>query len=127
MASAANSIALPATSDRVDGRAATSDAQATERTLLEALMKRARTWFAHKPSVELAEILGCPVRTAERYFAGDRTPDAAALMRLLRSAYGVRLVQEATSNLPAKEFAAFWHEMALAVLRAEHREQLDGD
>lgn len=98
-----------------------------DRSVVHAVMRVAQSWFRHKPSVELAEIVGCDERTARRYFAGDRTPDAMALMTLLRSPYGVRLVQTATRDLPAKEYSAFWSEMGMAVLRSAHRQELDED
>lgn len=99
----------------------------TDRSFIHRIMQSAHGWFQHKPSVELAEIVGCDVRTANRYFAGERTPDASALIALLRSPYGVRLVQEATKTLPAREHAEFWQEMAMAALRAAHREKLGTD
>ncbi len=84
-------------------------------------MGRARAWFQHKPSVELAQIIGCDVRTAERYFAGDRTPAAEQIFTLLRSPVGALLVEEATRDLPPAEYRKFWSEMAKANLRAMAR------
>ena len=81
-------------------------------------MRAARGWFKHKPSMQLAAICGCDVKTAERYFAGDRTPNGEAVIAMLRSEVGVRLVEEATRNLPPKEFEYFWREMGDAALRA---------
>lgn len=128
MRAAPNTIALAADTDRSVGRAATSDAFSlvtTDRSFVKGVMRGARDWFRHKPSVELAAIVGCPLRTAERYFSGDRTPDAVALMKLLRSPYGVRLVQAATRTLPSDQAKAFWEEMGLAVIRAAHRRELE--
>ena len=87
------------------------------------VMRAARGWFKHKPSMQLAAICGCDVKTAERYFAGDRTPNGEAVIAMLRSEVGVRLVEEATRNLPPKEFQKFWAEMGLAALRANLRER----
>lgn len=111
MAARASTIALgPATDQPV--------ARATERSSVIEMMRAARSWFPHKPSVELAQIVGCDVRTAERYFAGERTPDAVALLAILRSEHGAKMVEAAVADLPAKEQRKFWSEMAKAVLRA---------
>lgn len=101
-------------------------AHATDRSLVAEIMTRARGWFQHKPSVELAQIIGCDVRTAERYFAGDRTPAAEAIFSMLRSEIGVKLIVEATASLPAADYARFWREMAKANLRAMARAEEDG-
>lgn len=99
----------------------------TDRSFVHAIMRKARGWFRHKPSIELAEIMGVPERTARRYFAGERTPDAVNLMALLRSPYGARLVIEATNGLPPRAYREFWREMGMAALRAQHREDLGID
>lgn len=93
----------------------------TERRVVFALMQSAKGWFQHKPSVQLAAICKCDVKTAERYFAGDRTPNGEAIIAMLRSEVGVKMVVEATRDLPPKEFDAFWKSMAKATLFAMAR------
>ena len=87
------------------------------------VMRAARGWFKHKPSMQLAAICGCDVKTAERLFRGDRAPNGEAVIAMLRSEVGVRLVEEATRDLSPKEFKRFWREMGLAALRANLRER----
>jgi hypothetical protein len=85
--------------------------------VLLALVGSMRAWFPNKPSVELAQIIGCDVRTAERYFAGDRTPDAVALLSILRSAHGAALIEAAVADLPHERQRKFWIEMGKAAMR----------
>lgn len=102
-----------------------SVARTTDRSFVVDLMGRARGWFQHKPSVELAQVLGCDVRTAERYFAGDRTPAAQQIVTLLRSEVGVRLIEDVVRDLTAGERQRFWTEMGNAAWRALIRERID--
>ena len=95
----------------------------TDRRVVFSIMQAAKSWFQHKPSVQLAAICGCDVKTAERYFAGDRTPNGEAVIAMLRSEVGVRLVEEATRNLAPSDYKKFWSEMGLAALRANLRER----
>lgn len=81
-------------------------------------MQAARGWWMNKAAAELATIIGCEVRSAERYLAGDRTPDAEAVLAILRSEHGAKLVEAAVADLPADRQRAFWNEMAMAVVRA---------
>lgn len=117
MTGSQDSVALRTGSDRLVARA-------SDRSALKALMRRARAWFAHKPSVELAEILGCPVRTAERLFAGDRSPDAVNLWRLMGTKHVAALLDERTREMTPAARAEFWNEIGMAALRAAHREKL---
>lgn len=110
-------IGTATSTDRAVARAATRTEQPTERSFLIRLMGDVRAWFPHKPSVELSQIIGCDVRTAERYFAGERTPDANALLRLLWSEHGAQLVEAAVADMPADRQRKFWKEMTKAVLR----------
>lgn len=104
----------------------TADFQATDQLVVRAtgpsnmaeIMRAARTWFGHKPSVELAQIVGCDVRTAERYFAGDRTPATDQIVAMLRSEIGPRLIEAVIGQLPEKDQRRFWTEMAAATIRA---------
>ncbi len=98
-------------------------AQTTTPSKLAEIMREARSWFQHKPSVELAQIIGCDVRTAERYFAGDRTPATEQVMAMLRSEIGVKLIEAAIAGLPKAERDLFWSEMALATLRHVARQR----
>ncbi len=93
----------------------------TERRVVFSIMQAARSWFQHKPSLQLAAICRCDVKTAERYFAGDRTPNGEAIIAMLRSEVGVKMVEEATRDLPTEQFRKFWSEMAKANLRAMAR------
>lgn len=125
MRGAIHTVALEPATTAADRSADQAVTFSVERGFLAALMGRVQGWFRHKPSLELALVVGCDERTARRYFAGERTPDAIVLMRLLRSPYGVRLVEDATRDLPTKQHKLFWDEMAMATLRAAHRERLD--
>jgi len=94
-----------------------------KRNRATALMRKSRALFGRHPTEKLAALVGCDVRTAERYFARDRAPEAATLVALLRSDIGPRLVEEATRDLPPAEHARFWREMAKATLRASLRDE----
>jgi hypothetical protein len=120
-----HTIAATTATDRAVAHATGEGVRPTERSFLISLMVIVRGWFPHKPSVELAQIIGCDVRTAERYFAGERTPDALALIALLRSEHGAKMVEAAVADLPAKEQRKFWREMTNAVLRARLRADVD--
>jgi hypothetical protein len=93
-------------------------AHATKPSNMAEIMRSARAWFQHKPSVELAQIVGCDVRTAERYFAGDRTPATEQIVAMLRSEVGPRLIEAVINALPESEQRRFWNEMAAATIRA---------
>lgn len=82
-------------------------------------MKAARTWWRSHHAAELAAIIGCDVRSAERYLAGHRTADAEAVLALLTSEHGAKLIEAATAGMPADRQAAFWTEMGKAAKRAD--------
>lgn len=117
MAHSANSIVANGSTDRADNRPTGSAIGPTDRSFLIDFMCVVRTWFPHKASAELAQIIGCDVRTAERYFAGERTPDALALMKLLRSEHGAKMIEAAVADLPPNAQRKFWKELTDAVLR----------
>lgn len=89
------------------------------RRLFPSLMEAARQWWPNKAAAELASIIGCDVRSAERYLAGERTAGAEAVLALLRSDRGVRLVEAAVADLPAERQLNFWREIAKSARRAE--------
>lgn len=107
---------VPATDQSV---ARSDDSRPTGRTIFSAVMTAARTWWHSNTAAELATIIGCDVRSAERYLAGDRTAGAEAVLKMLASDVGVRLVLVAVSRLPDARQQAFWTEMARAAKRAE--------
>jgi hypothetical protein len=100
-------------------------ARATDRSALRGLMSRLRLKLRHKPSYELSEILHCPLRTAERLFAGERTPDAVNLWRLMGAKHIATVLEERTRSLSPADYDEFWREVSMAALRAVHREKLD--
>lgn len=95
------------------------------RPIFERMMEAARSWWPSKAAVELAAILGCDVRSAERYLAGDRTPDANAVIALLNSGHAMKVIAFVANEMPPKQQAAFWKEMAKAARRAELLEERD--
>lgn len=84
----------------------------TDRSFVAGLMKL----LGVSPK-ELGGIIGRPSRTAERYVAGDRLPDAVAYTRIVRSPIGDRLIRAATRGLPHEQRMA----IAQAALAAEDR------
>lgn len=87
-------------------------------------MDGARTWWPSKAAEELAAILGCDVRSAERYLAGRRTPDANAVLRLIRDGLiAGRLIELVAAEMSPLRRAAFWKEMGKAARRAELLEE----
>jgi hypothetical protein len=97
-------------------------AHATRPSSVAEIMRSARTWFQHKPSVELAQIVGCDVRTAERYFAGDRSPATDQIVSMLRSEIGPRLIEAVIGGLPERDQEKFWKAMAIATMRGLTRD-----
>lgn len=86
-------------------------------------MESLRLRFEHKPSLELAQILHCDVRSAQRYFAGDRVPDGPVAFYMIRNPeIGIALIEEATKTLSPSEYRRFWKEMTRAALRAQSRD-----
>jgi hypothetical protein len=98
-------------------------ARTTKASNVAEIMQSARSWFQHKPSVELAQIVGCDVRTAERYFAGDRTPATEQIVSMLRSEIGPRLIEAVIGGLPKDQQDTFWDAMAAATIRALTRKR----
>jgi hypothetical protein len=90
---------------------------------VESIMRAVKARFAHKPAQHLAEILGCDISTAERYFAGARSPSFDNTVTMLRHPVtSVAMLEEATRNLPPEEFQKFWKAMAAAALAAWTRD-----
>lgn len=109
------------------GHRSSSTSSATKRSSAKLLMARIKARFSHKPSEELRQILGGDLRSAQRYFAGDRVPDGpVAFYMLTRPEIGIALVEEATRDLPPNEYREFWDEMGRAALRAQLRKDLRG-
>lgn len=88
-------------------------------------MKAARRWWPSKVAPELAVIIGCDVRSAERYLAGDRTPDAEAILSLIGSDIGDKLITVAIAEMSWERQRRFWDEMAKAARRFQLRDQLE--
>lgn len=87
------------------------------------VLRKLRGEFEHKPSYELAEILQCDVRSAQRYFAGDRIPSGDIVFAMLtdpRIGPSVlrHIADEAHRRLSTEDFETFKSEMAKAALRA---------
>lgn len=88
------------------------------------VMLAIKTRFSHKPAQHLAEILGCDISTAERYFAGARSPNFDNAVTMIRHPVTcIAMVEEATRTLSPEEYDAFWREMGKAALRAYAREK----
>lgn len=100
-----------------------SESHSTGRSVATVVMDAARGWWSNKVAAQLSAIIGCDIRSAERYLAGDRTMNGEAVFALLRSEVGVKLIEAATRDLPQAERDRFWSEMAKATLRATIREQ----
>lgn len=89
-------------------------------------MDAARGWWPSKTAEELAALLDCKVRSAERYLAGHRTPDANAVLRLIRDGMiAGRLIELVAAEMSPQRRTAFWKEMAKAARRAELLEERD--
>lgn len=92
------------------------------RRIFPLLIERLKNSGHAKLSVEIAEITGATVRSAERYLAHDRLPDAEAAVKLLLSRHGADLIELAVTQLPVARQRPFWRQMELCVLRARLRE-----
>lgn len=103
----------------VENTATAGAARPNDRGFFPKIMRAARSWWPSKVAEELAAIMGCDVRSAERYLAGDRTPNAEAVLALITSAHGVKLIGLIAADMPPREQAAFWREMARAARRSE--------
>lgn len=93
----------------------------TKLSIVRTVMNAARGWWCSKVPAQLAAIIGCDVRSAERYLSGDRTMNASAVFALLRSPVGVKMVEAATAGMPPQDYETFWMEMAKAAARADLR------
>lgn len=83
------------------------------------VLKAVKARFTHKPAQHLAEILGCDISTAERYFAGSRSPNFDNAVTMLRHPVtSVAMLEEATRLLSPDEYSQFWRAMGDAALRA---------
>ena len=115
MAHEANTLAALPSTRQLAGQPAERQA--------DGIMRAVKARFAHKPAQHLAEILGCDISTAERYFAGARSPSFDNTVTMLRHPVtSVAMLEEATRNLPPDEFQKFWKAMAAAALAAWTRE-----
>lgn len=118
-------VASPANSDPDQLAGRKQAFRRPKRRLFFDVMEAARQWWPNKTAAQLANILGCDVRSAERYLAGHRTPDADAIMALLVSDYGDRLVAIALAKMPWDRQLKFSKEMAKAARRIELVGQLN--
>lgn len=80
-------------------------------------MVAARKWWPNKAAEQLAAVLDCDVRSAERYLAGDRTPSADAVLKLLCSDKALKLIEITVGEMPPDQAERFWAEMAKASKR----------
>lgn len=84
-----------------------------------AVMQAVKERCPYKPALFLSEILGCDISTAERYFAGSRSPNFDNAVTMLRHPVtSVAMIEEATRSLSPEEHSAFWRAMGDAALRA---------
>ncbi|MDP3937723.1 MAG: hypothetical protein Q8R92_06265, partial [Deltaproteobacteria bacterium] len=104
----------------------------TERSsLFPDLMREVRGWLGGKKVAEqLATIVGCDVRSAARYLAGDRIPSGDVVFAMmLDPVIGPRVMayifERARRELSARDFDNFKNEMAKATLRAFVRDNND--
>lgn len=94
-------------------------ASSPARPAVDSIMQAVKARFAHKPAQHLAEILGCDISTAERYFAGSREPNFPNTVTMLRHPVtSVAMLEEATRTLPPIEYEKFWKAMGAAALNA---------
>lgn len=87
------------------------------------LIRAIRAWWPTKTAPELAAVLRCEVRSAERYLAGDRTPSAEALANLIKSEHGPKVIALIAADMPPKAQAVFWREVARMGRRVELLEE----
>ena len=86
---------------------------------VDSIMRAVKARFSHKPAQHLAEILGCDISTAERYFAGSREPNFPNTVTMLRHPVtSVAMLEEATRTLSPEDYQRFWKAMGEAALRA---------
>lgn len=89
------------------------------RQFFPAIMEAARSLWRSKVAEELAVIMGCDVRSAERYLAGARTPEGELAARLLFSEVGPMIIAAGVEQLPPHRREKFWKEIGKAARRAE--------
>lgn len=121
----ANTMAPPTASGQLVAR---SDESRPIGRWFPAMMVAARNIWRNRASRELAAIINCDVRTAERYLAGDRTAGAEPVLSIMFSDHGPQMIEAGAALLSPERQLAFWKELARsaerALLRAE-REQID--
>lgn len=100
--------------------------ETTKAPVFFSVMRAARSWWKSKVPEQLAAAVGCDLRSAQRYLSGDRTMGAEAVFALLRSDVGVKMVEAAVADLPSKEADQFWREMAMAVVKAQIKDSVQG-
>lgn len=107
--------------DQSVGRSAGS--RPNGRSIFPSMMDVVRAWWPSKAAEELAAILYVDVRSAERYLAGHRTPDADALIALIKCGFGAKLVALVAADMAPRQRTEFWKEMAKAARRSELLEE----
>lgn len=98
--------------------------------IFKTLMDAARKWWPNKVAPELAQIFGVDVKSAERYLAGHRTPDAEKLCALINSDFGDRAITIIVDQMPYERQLRFWNGMADAARRRllmAERERIDAE
>lgn len=92
------------------------------------IMARLKAWASgggrFKPDVVFKETFGCDERTAQRWFAGDRSPDFLSTIGIIVHPETVTvLLEAATEHLSPDEYQRFWKAVGRASLRALVREE----
>lgn len=87
------------------------------------IMRRMRRSRTSKVALELSQITGRSVRTAERWLSGELTPDGDSTLALFLSDMGPSFLEEITEQLPPARREAFWREMGAAYKRADLRQR----
>jgi hypothetical protein len=87
------------------------------------IMRRMRRSRTSKVALELSQITGRSVRTAERWLSGELTPDGDATLALFLSDMGPAFLEDVTEQLPPSRREAFWREMGAAWKRADLRQR----
>jgi hypothetical protein len=129
MAARANFMALGSTSDRLVRPV--SETTTGPVSAFSGLIPEIRGLLGgRKVAEQLAAIIGCDVRSASRYLAGDRIPSADVMVILLtHPATGPGMIayvaERARRELSPKAYETFRQEMAKAALRAFVRDNND--
>lgn len=87
------------------------------------IMRRMRRSRPSKVALELSQITGRSVRTAERWLSGELTPDGDATLALFLSDYSAEIFEDLVAQLTPARQEALWREMGAAFKRADLRQR----